>query len=231
MCVKERLKEFIKHSKINTSQFEKSIGVSNGYVNSISKNIGIDRIDYMLEKYPNLNLEWLLTGRGEMLRTSPSETPTQTLSVAEMPANQPPIASKSTTNQGIPLIPIDAMAGFATETYDGVELTHCEHYNVPEFTRMGCDFLIRVSGSSMSPKYHSGDIVACKHLPMSDIFFQWNKVYVLDTEQGPLIKRVKKGSDIEHVLIISENDKYEPFELHLSKVRSVAIVLGVIRLE
>ena len=68
-------------------------------------------------------------------------------------------------------------------------------------------------------------------LPLSDLFFQWNKVYVLDTVQGALIKRVKAGHDKEHILIVSDNDRYEPFELHMSQIRSVALVIGVIRLE
>ena len=40
----------------------------------------------------------------------------------------------------------------------------------------------------MQPKYNSGDLVACRVVPLGT-FFQWNKVYVLDTEQGALIKR------------------------------------------
>jgi hypothetical protein len=68
MNVKERIKEFTKYSKITVSAFEKSILVTNGYVNSISKSIGIDKIGLILEKYPNLNIEWLLAGKGEMLK-------------------------------------------------------------------------------------------------------------------------------------------------------------------
>ena len=66
---------------------------------------------------------------------------------------------------------------------------------------------------------------------MQDLFFQWNKVYVLDTNQGALIKRIHKGSDNEHITLISENEKYTPFNLHLSQIYSVAIVVGVVRLE
>ena len=90
--------------------------------------------------------------------------------------------------------------------------------------------MIQVKGSSMYPKYSSGDIVACKCLPL-DTFFQWNKVYVVDTEQGVLIKRVKHGSDDDHIKLVSENERYEPFEIHRSEITSLAIVIGVIRLE
>ncbi|HHT9079339.1 TPA: S24 family peptidase, partial [Flavobacterium psychrophilum] len=95
----------------------------------------------------------------------------------------------------------------------------------------GADFLIQVKGSSMYPKYNSGDIVACKKLQLNDLFFQWNKVYVLDTEQGAIIKRIDIGPDDDHVMIVSDNEKYRPFSLHKSKINAISIVMGVIRLE
>lgn len=68
MSVKNRLKEFIKNQKLTISAFEKSINVSNGYVNSISKGIGGEVLMSILEKSPNLNINWLLTGIGDMLK-------------------------------------------------------------------------------------------------------------------------------------------------------------------
>lgn len=130
--------------------------------------------------------------------------------------------------EGIPLIPTSAMAGFFSGEQQVLEY-ECERFIVPTFK--GAEFLISVKGSSMYPKYNSGDIVACKRLPMKDLFFQWNKVYVLDTDQGPLIKRVQRGSDDQHIMIVSDNEKYAPFELSLQHIYNVALVIGVIRLE
>ena len=77
MAVKDRVKAYCETMHMTVSAFEKSIGVANGYVNSISKSIGIDKISLILEKYPNLSIEWLLTGRGEMLKIKHTpETPT-----------------------------------------------------------------------------------------------------------------------------------------------------------
>lgn len=129
--------------------------------------------------------------------------------------------------EGIPLIPISAMAGFGEGDMQVLEC-ECERFVVPTFR--DAEFLIQVKGSSMYPKYSSGDIVACKKLPV-DTFFQWNKVYVLDTVQGALIKRVKKSEKNDRLLIVSDNPKYDPFELKRSEIHSVAIVIGVIRLE
>ncbi len=68
MSVKKRLKSFIKNQKIAISTFEKDIKVSNGYVNSISKGIGGEVLLKILEKFPNINIEWLLTGNGDMFK-------------------------------------------------------------------------------------------------------------------------------------------------------------------
>ena len=69
MTVKNRVKAYCEAIQMTVSAFEKSIGVANGYVNSISKSIGIDKVSLILEKYPNINIEWLLTGKGDMLKT------------------------------------------------------------------------------------------------------------------------------------------------------------------
>lgn len=70
--VKERIKLFCETEHITISSFEKKIGVANGYVNSISKSIGIDKLVKLLEIFPNMNIEWLLTGTGEMYKSKTS---------------------------------------------------------------------------------------------------------------------------------------------------------------
>ncbi len=66
MSVKDRLKKFIYSQGLTISAFEMSILSSNGYVNSISRSMGLDKLEILIEKYPNLNIIWLLTGKGEM---------------------------------------------------------------------------------------------------------------------------------------------------------------------
>ena len=130
--------------------------------------------------------------------------------------------------EGIPLIPTSAMAGAFTSDISFMEY-ECEHYIIPDFK--GADFLIRVKGDSMQPTYYSGDLVACQKIPMNDIFFQWNKTYVLDTNQGAIIKRVLPGKDDDHICIVSDNENYPPFELAKSYLHAIALVRGIIRLE
>ncbi|WP_447767039.1 hypothetical protein [Sphingobacterium faecium] len=73
MSVKNRLKDYLKSQKIAIATFEKSIGVSNGYVNSISKSIGLDKLELIIENYSNMNIEWLLTGKGPIVKSEEYE--------------------------------------------------------------------------------------------------------------------------------------------------------------
>ena len=207
--IKERILKFADTLDISKREFYKKTGISRGTLES-STGITEETLAKFITTFKELSLEWILTGEGPMLR---SDLP------AAHPATEP--------GAGIPLIPINAMAGVFTGEQSVLEL-ECERYVVPAFK--DAEFLITVKGSSMIPKYYSGDIVACKRMPL-DTFFQWNKVYVLDTEQGPLIKRVKKGSTEDTLTIFSDNPSYEPFELPRTKIYHIALVVGVIRLE
>ncbi len=95
MSVKQRLIEFIKREGLSQSRFEKAVGLSNGYVNNISKGIGADKLQRITEKFPYLNAEWLLTGKGEMLKANTIQERT------ELPINPnvEPINNESMLNR------------------------------------------------------------------------------------------------------------------------------------
>jgi len=68
--------QFIKYSGLSARQFDLSIGASNGYTLRMSKNrasIGSDVIENILRAYPDLNVAWLLTGEGPMLKSQREE--------------------------------------------------------------------------------------------------------------------------------------------------------------
>jgi repressor LexA len=224
----DRLLQIIDYKDINKSKFYKETGLSNGFLDKV-KDIGGSKIEDILNTYPEINPEWLVLGKGEMLRERGEELFKGLKQKRNNILNELVTAKPvEDTSEGIPLIPIEAMAGYGGGEMQIMEF-ESERFVVPTFK--GADFLIQVKGSSMYPKYNSGDIVACKKLQLNDLFFQWNKVYVLDTEQGALIKRIDIASDDDHVMIVSDNEKYRPFPLHKSKINAISIVMGVIRLE
>lgn len=68
--------EFIKFAGLSARQFDISIGAGNGYTLRMKKNnasIGSDVIESIIKTYPQLNVVWLLTGEGEMLKKEREE--------------------------------------------------------------------------------------------------------------------------------------------------------------
>ena len=189
--------------------FAQKLGVSEANIRGYIKNVvpKADVLEKIVSSY-DVNAEWLLTGLGNMEKQNPIE-----------PTND---------GTGIPLIPVEAMAGYFTGEQT-VLLQECERYVVPMFRN--ADFLIYVRGDSMQPRYFSGDMVACKMLSLTDIFFQWGKVYIVDTDQGVLIKKVMRGTSADTITLVSENPQYEPFEISRRGIYHIALVMGLIRAE
>lgn len=129
----------------------------------------------------------------------------------------------------VPLIPIDAMAGYGKGDMS-VMYHEAEKFLIPEFGNK-MDFLIRITGTSMNPKYFNGDLIGCKVIPINT-FLQWGKVYVLDTVQGALCKRVWPSKRKGFIICRSDNaEMYPDFEISWNDVRALALVVGLIRRE
>lgn len=213
--VKKRIYEYCKYKGITIRDFERKCNLSNGYVSSMRKGLGVDKLNIVLSEYPDINRDWLVYGEGEMFKSEASHEPQQDGGLPH----------------GLPLIPISVVAGFSGTDNGGITLNDCTLYDVPEFAQAKADFLIRVSGSSMYPKYSSGDVLACRKI--NEItFIQWGKVYVIDSRQGQMVKRLMPAEgDDDNLMCVSDNDKYPPFKLSKSEIRSLSIVVGVIRME
>ena len=221
----ERLRFFIENEGLSVRQFENLIGSSDGKIAKfIASNSSLksDTLSKIMEIFPHLSITWLLTGEGDMLLSSPESTKD------EPRTNQPTTCH---AQAGIPLIPVDAVAGFNGIDSPSINIKDCQRYLVPEFQQLNAEFMIRVSGSSMYPKYSSGDILACRKLT-SYHFIQWGKIYVIDSEQGAMVKRLFPCDENQDCIICkSDNPNYPPFELPKTEIRSLSIVLGSIRFE
>lgn len=228
----DRVLKIIDFKGINKNKFYIETGLSNGFLDKV-KDIGGSKIEQILNSYPEINPEWLLTGEGVMLKTAVAPPVITPKTAPTLPKTAPATATLTTVpHHGIPLIPLDAVAGFGNGEVQIHESEVQEYYEIPMFEKRGAKYLIAVSGNSMYPKYNSGDLLACK--PITDIsFFQWGKPYVLDTDQGPIVKRIYENPDNANALICkSDNyENYPPFPINKDSIYKVAIVVGVIRLE
>lgn len=221
--IKQNILRYLAQKGVSAYEFYKESGVTRGILQQ-NNGISEDNIARFLAYAPDVNIEWLLTGEGTMLSHPTTPTPPTPPTPPTKPTSHP-------STSGIPLIPLDAVAGFPAESGGGVRLEDCERYVIPEFENKGANFLIRVSGDSMVPLYYSGDLLACRKI--TDIrFFQWGTVYVLETSQGVLVKRVQESADhADSILCVSENSSvHHPFLLPRDDIRSLSTIVGLVRM-
>lgn len=213
MTTKDRLKEFLSSQKIGRNKFEEQINISTGYMSSKAITITSDVIEKTVSAYPDLNLDWLITGKGSMLKSE----------ISNMLAESPMEYGKKQTR---PRIPYTAAAGSLTSAVEGITANQCEQ--IPRINAFpDYDFTIIIKGSSMEPKYEGGDEVACKRIDNTS-FIQWGKVHVLDTAQGIIIKRIYE--DGEKIRCTSYNPEYPDFSIQKEEIFSMSLVVGLIRL-
>lgn len=209
--MKERILQYLKYHGYSYRAFEERCEISLGTVTKINKGMRGDTIASIAKACPDLNIRWLITGEGSMLNENV------------------PISK----NDGIdlPLLPFSAVAGYLaennSESWSGVE--YCR---VPEFSSRGADFLIRVEGDSMYPRYGNGELLAIRVIK-DPTFFQWGKVYVLSTNQGCVVKRLfPDPKDDTAIVCHSENSSlYPDYRITKEDVLGVAIVVGHIGVE
>lgn len=123
-----------------------------------------------------------------------------------------------------PRVPLTAAAGSLSGDSIGVVLEQCEQmpliHQIPSY-----DFTMFIKGDSMSPRFESGDEIACRHIDQSR-FIQWGKVHVLDTTQGFVIKRVYEDGD--KIRCVSYNPEYADFSIPKEDILSMSLVVGVV---
>ena len=65
--MKERILQFIEYKKLSKNKFYKETGLSNGILDK-QGGISSDSLEKIYCVYPEINLDWLLTGKGEMFK-------------------------------------------------------------------------------------------------------------------------------------------------------------------
>lgn len=64
--LRARLQEFIEYKGMTKHKFESICNFSSRYISNVN-NITGDKLETISNKFPELNIDWLVTGRGEML--------------------------------------------------------------------------------------------------------------------------------------------------------------------
>ena len=229
MTEKVRLKLFCKESGMPISVFEKSINVSNGYINSISKGLGIDILNTIIEKYSNLNIEWVLSGKGNMLKTSHEDSKLSSLEVVK--SHKPKYIEKKEDVQDIPLFNFKASAGIKEILGPSSNDFLIDTIRIPDMPK--CDGAIKIMGDSMMPKLKPGDIIMYKEMPLNlqDLFYgeMYLISYEIDGDYYVVVKYIRKSEKGEpFITLASENPEHASKDIEFGRINALALIKGYI---
>lgn len=165
---------------------------------------------------PDVSLEWLLTGKGEMIRTD-----VQII-------HNPPYSEKR-EERVVYLYDVNAAANLKTLLINKDQNILGEIV-IPDAPV--CDGAVYVNGDSMYPLLKSGDIIAYKETSNLD-HLVYGEMYLisfdLDGDEFLTVKYIKKSSNKDCITLVSYNPHHEPMDIPKSSIRALAIVKFSIR--
>lgn len=223
ISVRGRMKQYLNHINMSEGYFERNCGLSKGYVSKIGDSIRIAILDKIIDKHPDLNTTWLLTGEGSMLKSDKSNG----------------MIASSLKEKRVPLISQYAYAGYLCGFSD-------EEYieTLPTIPWDGDDehkgeyIAIEVKGDSMDDRsYESileGDILYCRKIKQELWQYklhlkEWDFVIVHKTD-GILVKRViSHNTENGEIVLHSLNPIFEDRIINMQDVAQLFNVIEVKR--
>lgn len=200
------LTKLLEYSGLNSKSFSEKIGLIRpqaiyDILNGKTQNISANMADKIISVFPEINRGWLQTGEGEMLKEN-------------TPANTP--------HQIRYWVDVDATAG-GVQQFDDMVTNQFISLAIPEFR--DCTDAVNLYGDSMLPLYKNGQIIILKEWQES--FIDFGCVYLVITKNGNrMVKYLRKGSDQAHVLCVSENKEFDPFEIDKTDILRLYLVKG-----
>lgn len=117
---------------------------------------------------------------------------------------------------------VDATGG-GVQLFDDTLTKEYIDISIPEFR--DCTDAVNIYGDSMAPLYKSGQIIILKE--WTENFIDFGNVYLVITRNGNrMVKYLKKAKDDAHVLCVSENPVFDPFEIEKASILKLFIVKG-----
>ena len=207
---KERLLSLIDHYSCgNKSEFARMIGVSPQAVSTWITRNTFD-IDIIYAKCLNISPDWLLTGKGNMLKGEETED-----------ASAPVVSYDPKVGQ--PFYNVDFLGGFS-EVYNSQVSVPDRNIIVPGFDR--AKLWCNVTGHSMEPKINHGDIIALRPCTLDDI--QYGEIYAVVLDTIRTIKILRKGSSKNSLRYVPINPNFDEQEFAIKRIINIFEVIGSI---
>lgn len=218
--IKQKIIEYLDSKGISKYKFYQDTGISNGFLDKDGA-ISSDKCEIIFSHYPDLNIEWLILGKGNMIKTG-KEYKHIISNVKHM--KTPDSLNDISHENLIPYYDVDFAAG-ALELYN--DPSQVSYYlDVPEFT--GCT-AFKVYGDSMYPKIANGTMVFAKKLSQWDEHIEYGRIYGVVCRDGrKFIKYIRKNrKDPKNSFVLSsENESYDDFEVKHTNIHNIWMIHG-----
>lgn len=230
--IKQRILQFIEYKGINKKIFFEEIDISSSNFRSKSlySEVGGDVIAKISSKFKDVNINWLISGDGEMIISEKQyQNNYQNVDnkVAESNNNyaSPKVIScDHKGNENIVHVPVKARGGYLHGYGDTEFIETLPSYNLPGLN--GATYRsFEVEGVSMYPTLKPQDYVVAEWIPkLEDI--RENRVHVIVTNDGILVKRVvnrikERGKLYLKSDTLKDRPYYPTIELDPQEIREI----------
>lgn len=215
--IKERLLEFIAYKNLNVSKFEKLCGMSNGYVRSVERVIGEDKIANIRNAFPDLSIPWLVLGEGVMLNMRKAEE--QPMVVQDGEVIRP---------QSMPIIPAELAMAEELDVWEYF-IQHKDRIEKKMYSSAfpNFDFFYRVTSDALKPNIEKSDILLLRKINGRKIVN--GDCYVIDTKHFGFILRIAYEDENGTIRLESSVSRYSTLRVVESDVFALYSIVGLMR--
>jgi len=224
--INERLRAIMNHYNYNYNSFGKELGYSDVAISKLLKGKNKPKFDFLqaiLNRFPDISPEWLLTGKGEMLR----DTEQKSMEIRRLDKEK--VASPTKEIQDIPLYNIEAQAGLDGIFAPGRQVP-VDMLRIPFLPKV--DGAVFVTGDSMYPLLKSGDIVVFRRIHNIPQALIWGEMYLLDLDINGdtlIVLKYVHPVDDKHIKLVSQNEHHADKIISISSIRAAAHIVASIR--
>lgn len=181
----------------------------------------------LMQKFPDVNLNWLFTGKGTPY--PPSHYCDDRLASGEVQMLYHPKTPEVTDDRSVTLYDVTAAANLKT-LFANKNQYALGKIVIPSIP--ACDGAIYVSGDSMYPILKSGDIIGYKEIFNFDNII-YGEMYIvafdLDGDEYLAVKYVNRSEVEGCIKLASYNQHHDPMDIPKSHISTMAIVKFMIR--
>lgn len=208
MSLSQRITQLIDNLGISARSLESQIGASNGVISRVireNKDIGSKWLIKIVDNYPQINGDWLLTGKGDMIERRIYST-----DIADSAVDEP----ASGYNNLTPYFDLPVSAGQIGQIDTSSKAD--KYILIPG---VSCIAYFPVIGFSMEPTVKNGDIIGIDNIDSWERLDP-DKIYYILTHEDRMIKRLMYDPANPEV-ITCYSDNYPPFTLDKSHIKAI----------